>query len=51
MVKNLPFNAGDMSSTPVLGRLSREGNGYSRLENPMDRGIPGGLQSIGSQKS
>ena len=51
MVKNLPVNAGDMGSIPVLGRPSGEGNGYFRLENPMDRGIPSGLQSTGSQKS
>ena len=41
-VKNPPANAGDMSLTPGLGRLPREGNGnlfqYSCLGNPMDRG-------------
>ena len=35
-------NAGDLGSTPGLGRSPGEGNGnalqYSRLENPMDRG-------------
>ena len=35
-------NAGDLDSTPGLGRSSGEGNGnpfqYSCLENPMDRG-------------
>ena len=35
------YNAGDMGSTPGLGRSSGEGNGnllqYSCLENPMDR--------------
>ena len=45
MVKNLPFNAGDMrdaGSIPGLGRSLRVQNGntlqYSCLENPMDRG-------------
>ena len=42
MVKNLPANAGDLGSIPVLGRSPGEGNGnplqYSGLENPMDRG-------------
>ena len=41
VVKNLPGNAGDESSTPVLGRSTEEGNGnpltYSCLRNPMDR--------------
>ena len=41
MVKNLPANAGDMSSILGSGR-SPGGNGnallYSRLGNPMDRG-------------
>ena len=41
-VKNLPANAGDMSSIPGLGRSPGEGDGnslqYPRLENPMDRG-------------
>ena len=40
--KNLPANAGDISSIPGLGRSPEEGNGnpfqYSCLENPMDRG-------------
>ena len=40
MVKNAPANAGDVSSTPKLGRSLGEGNGnplqYSYLENPMD---------------
>ena len=55
-VKNLPANTGDVrhvDSTPRLGRSLRGGHGnplqYSCLENPMDRGEPGGLQSIGSQ--
>ena len=41
-VKNLPFNAGDASSIPELGRSPGGRNGnplqYSCLENPMDRG-------------
>ena len=40
MVKNAAANAGDVSSTPKLGRSLGEGNGnplqYSYLENPMD---------------
>ena len=42
MVKNLPANAGDLSSIPGSGKFAGEGNGnpfqYSCLENPMDRG-------------
>ena len=42
MVKNLPANAGDMSSIPVLERSLGERIGnllqYSGLESPMDRG-------------
>ena len=56
VVKNLPANTGDVrhvDSTPRLGRSLRAGHGnplqYSCLENPMDRGEPGGLQSIGLQ--
>ena len=41
-VKNLPANAGNMSSVPQLGRSPGEGNGnplqYSCLGNSMDRG-------------
>ena len=41
MVKNLPANAGDLSSISVSGRSPGEGNGYplqySCLENPKDR--------------
>ena len=41
VVKNLPANAGDVSSIPGSGISSREGNGellyHSRLGNPMDR--------------
>ena len=40
VVKNLPTNAGDVSSIPGLGRSPGEGNGnplqYSCLGNPMD---------------
>ena len=57
VVKNLPTNAGDvrdMGSIPGLGRSPGEGNDdplqYSCLENCTDR-CPGGLQSMGSQKS
>ena len=42
MVKNLPANAGDLASIPVLRRSPGEGNGYplqySCLEKSMDRG-------------
>ena len=42
MVKNLPDNAGQMSSIPGLGRSSGEGNGnplqYPCLRDSMDRG-------------
>ena len=40
-VKKPPANAGDtgdMGSIPGSGRTSGEGNGYSCLKNPMDRG-------------
>ena len=48
-VKNLPSNAGNMSSIPGSGRFPGEGNG-----NPLAREIPwtegpGGLQSVWSQ--
>ena len=43
MVKNPPANAGDVGSSPGLGRFPGEGNGkplqYSYLGNPMDRGV------------
>ena len=46
-------NAGDLGSTPGLGRSPGEGNGsplqYSCLENPMDL-EPGRLPSMGSQR-
>ena len=42
VVKNLPANAGDVSSIPELGRSSGVGNGnplqYSCLKNSVDRG-------------
>ena len=42
VVKNLPANAGDVDSIPVLRRSPGEGNGntlqYFGLRNPMDRG-------------
>ena len=47
-------NAGDLGSTPGLGRSPGEGNGnplqYSCLENPMDRGAWCRLLSMGSQR-
>ena len=43
MVKNTPANAGDVGSTPGLGRSPGKGNGnplqYSHLGNPLDRGV------------
>ena len=54
MVKNLPADAGDAALIPGLGRFPTKGNGnplqYSFLENPMDRGEPGGLWSIELQR-
>ena len=42
VVKHPPGNAGEMASTPGLGRSSGEANGnplqYSCLGNPLDRG-------------
>ena len=42
MAKNLPTNAGDTGSIPLLGRYPGVGNGsplqYSCLENSVDRG-------------
>ena len=41
MVKNLPANAGEVGSSPGLGRSPAEGDGnlhkYCCLGNPMDR--------------
>ena len=52
--KESTCNAGDMGSIPGSGRSLGEGNGnplqYSCLENPVEE-KPGGLQSMGSQKS
>ena len=43
MVKNLPANEADVTSTPRSGRSPGGGNGnpihYFCLENPMDRGV------------
>ena len=57
VVKNLSVNAGDVrdaGSTPGSGKSPRGGNGnpfqYSYLNNPMNRGNLGGLQSTGSQR-
>ena len=53
-VKASACNAGDLGSTPGLGRSPGEGNGnplqYSCLENPMEE-EPDRLQSMGSQES
>ena len=56
VVKNPPASAGDArdgGSIPGWGRSPGGGNGnplqYSWLENSMDRGAWGGLQSVGSQ--
>ena len=56
-VKNPPANAGDtgdVGSILGLGRSPGAGNGNplqdSCLENPMDRGAWGAIQSVGSQK-
>ena len=42
MVKNMPYNTGDVGSVPRLGRSPKEGIGnplqYTCLGNPMDRG-------------
>ena len=55
MVKNPPANAGDLGSIPGSGRSPGEGNGNPfpsilawRIQRMED---PGGLQSMGSQKS
>ena len=53
VVKNPPANAGDLGSTPGLGRFPGKGNG-----NPLQDSCPeipwteepGGLQSTGSQR-
>ena len=55
VVKNPPANAGDPDLIPGSGRSPGEENGYplqySYWENPKEREEPGGLQSMGSQKS
>ena len=55
--KNLPANAGDvrdMGLIPGSGRYPGGGTGnllqYPSLENSMDRGTIGGLQSMGSKR-
>ena len=54
MVKNPPANMGDPGLIPGWGRSPGGGNGNPRqcscLENPKERGEPGGLQSMGSQR-
>ena len=54
VVKNPPANAGDSGSISALGRSPGEGNGhplkYLAWEIPWTE-EPGGLQSVGSQKS
>ena len=51
--KESACNAGETGTIPESGRSSGEGNGnppqYSCLENPMDRGAWGGLQSMALQ--
>ena len=54
--KNLPANAGDpgkrLGSIPGLRRSPGEGNGNSlQYSCPGKKEEPGGLQSMGSQKS
>ena len=53
-VKEAAHNMRDQGSTPGLGRFPGEGNGnslqYSCLENSMDRGAWGAIQSMGSQR-
>ena len=57
VVKKPPADAGDLryaSSIPGWGRIPGGGHGnplhHPRLENPRDRGKPGRLWSIGSQR-
>ena len=53
--KESACNAGDLDSIPESGRSPGEGHGnplqYFCLENPMDRGAWGGLQSMGLQRA
>ena len=55
VVKDPPTKPGDTGLIPALRRCPGGRNGnplqYSCLESPMDRGEPGGLQSMGLQKS
>ena len=52
--KESACDAGDLGSTPGLGRSPGEGNGYPvpyfYLENPMDRGTWKDIQSMGLQR-
>ena len=45
---------GNAGSVPGLGRFPGRGNGnplqYSRLDNPIDRGIQGGLKELDRMK-
>ena len=45
---------GNAGSVPGLGRFPGRGNGnplqYSRLDNPIDRGIHGGLKELDRMK-
>ena len=55
VVKNLPANAGDTGNL-ILGSGRSPGGGnvspvqYSFQKNPMDKEVPGGLWSMGSQR-
>ena len=53
--KESTCNVRDAGSVPESGRSPGEGNRnplqHSCLGNPMDRGAPGGLQSMGSQRA
>ena len=55
MVKNLPANAGELSSIPGLGRsLEKEMTTHSSLlawKNPMDRGAWGGYSPQSHKES
>ena len=52
--KESACNVGDLGLIPGLGRSPEEGNGYPLqypgLENSMNRGEPGRLQSMGLQR-
>ena len=54
VVKNLPANARDVGLIPGSGRFPGEGSDnplqYSRLDNPIDRGIHGGLKELDRMK-